>query len=155
MTRPEFDVWLDQHAAHIYVRDAGRRYSLRQMDESEKPRAQFWRDLWWRNHERDGFVPHRVAAHEVTFVPSGRGAATCPPDPAYPRGMALLLAREGRRSCTVQLPYPAPECGMWTIRCEDCGMTAAVTAAGRSDDPLSARIECKGAPPAARKGATS
>lgn len=80
---------------------------------------------------------------QVTFKPSGRGKARCPPDPRYPNGIAINAATPDRRSCYVTLPYPAPECGFWVVNCEQCGLSMAVTAAGRPDDPISIIISCK------------
>lgn len=81
--------------------------------------------------------------HEVTFVPSGRGKAQCPPNPDYPSGIAIDAAGdESVLSCVAQLPYPAPECGHWKIECGVCGLTVAATAAGRADDPISIRVPC-------------
>jgi len=78
---------------------------------------------------------------EVTFQPSGRGKAQCPPDPAYPDGINVDCSL-GKRSCMATLPYPAPECGMWFVHCTDCEMTIAITAAGRPDDVRTVRMAC-------------
>jgi hypothetical protein len=78
----------------------------------------------------------------VTFHPSGRGKAQCPPDPDYPHGIAIDFA-QGRASCTATLPYPAPECGYFLVACELCDLRMAVTAAGRPDDPTSVKVACK------------
>lgn len=82
-------------------------------------------------------------SHQITFEPSGRGKARCPPDPRYPHGIAIDGAIPDRQSCSVALPYPAPECGLWLVRCEQCGLSIAITAAGRPDDPVSVKISCK------------
>lgn len=84
----------------------------------------------------------RGVTHDVTFKPSGRGKAQCPPDPSYPNGIALDCSDGRSPSCTVFLPYPAPECGVWLVRCHDCSMSVAVTAAGRPDDPTSVTVAC-------------
>lgn len=81
-------------------------------------------------------------AHTIEFQPSGRGKARCAPNPDYPKGKAVD-ASEGHTACDVELPYPASECGAWIVRCKACGMSAAVTAAGRPDDPISVKIACK------------
>ena len=80
----------------------------------------------------------------VTFQPSGRGKAQCPSNPAYPKGIAVDCSTPGKANCTVTLPYPAPECGMWLVFCEQCRLSAAVTAAGRPDDPISVKFSCRG-----------
>lgn len=80
--------------------------------------------------------------HRVEFRKSGRGKAQCPPDPQYPNGMAIDGREPGKPFCAVALAYPAPECGMWLINCITCGMSMAITAAGRPDDPVSVKIAC-------------
>jgi len=66
----------------------------------------------------------------------------CAPDPAYPAGKDLDISG-GAPSCFVELPYPARRCGIYMIDCEQCGMTIAITTAGRIDDPKSLRMPCK------------
>lgn len=83
------------------------------------------------------------ATHTVIFHPSGRGAAQCPADPRYPKGVDIdARNKEGQRSCEVELPYPAPECGLWLLKCGDCGFTLAITATGRADDPRHLILPC-------------
>lgn len=79
----------------------------------------------------------------ITFRPSGRGKAQCPPDPDFPDGKHIILTRYGEISCVVDLPYPAKECGAFIVCCKTCDLTIAVTAAGRPDDPTSIRVPCK------------
>lgn len=82
-----------------------------------------------------------MATHvSVKFVPSGSGKARCDPNPNYPNGLDIKIDRNPY--CFVALPYPAPECGHWSLLCERCGLTVVVTAAGRSDDPKSVEIPC-------------
>jgi hypothetical protein len=92
-----------------------------------------------------GEAKRRKAApiHEVTFVDSGREPQV-PPNPDYPEGIDLDPT-EGApvQSCKVVLPYPAPRCGLMTVACKRCGLTVAVTVAGRPDDPRSVRLACK------------
>lgn len=78
----------------------------------------------------------------VEWLSKGR-KARCAPDPDYPDGKNLDLSLGATKSCKFDLPYPAPECGVFLIRCEDCGLTVGVTAAGRPDDPKSIRVTCK------------
>lgn len=79
----------------------------------------------------------------IEFMPSGRGKAQCPSDPRYPKGIALDCSMgAGAPYCTVTLPYPAPECGVYIIICDHCTMKVVVTAAGRPDDPTSIKIPC-------------
>jgi hypothetical protein len=84
--------------------------------------------------------PHQ---HSITFLPSGRGAAQGPPDPNYPHGIQLDLAQGASPSCTIDLPYPAPECGLFLIKCPLCEVNIAVTCAGRVDDPTRIIIPCR------------
>jgi len=80
----------------------------------------------------------------VKFIPSGRGKAQCPPDPDYPNGVEVNLATPSDTSrCRFDLPYPAPETGMFEVHCDHCGLTILVTAAGRPDDPTSITVPCK------------
>ena len=66
-----------------------------------------------------------------------------PPDPAYPNGVTRDLSRGAGRACTIDLPWPAPECGQWLVTCPDCGLRIAVTAAGRADDPRRLTFPCR------------
>lgn len=79
---------------------------------------------------------------EVRFVPSGRGKAQCPSDPRFPDGMNFDASTPGLPSCFVELPYPAPECGMHVIHCHLCEHNVGITAAGRPDDPRTVRLPC-------------
>jgi len=79
--------------------------------------------------------------HEVTFHPSGRGKAQCPSDPDYPKGKKIVI--DVQPNCEVALPYPAPECGQYLIRCKTCHASLMITAAGRLDDPVSVTMPCR------------
>jgi hypothetical protein len=58
------------------------------------------------------------SAHTIEFQPSGRGKARCAPDPNYPVGKAVNCSIfDDESTCTVDLPYPAPECGTHIVRC--------------------------------------
>lgn len=72
-----------------------------------------------------------------------RGPPQQPSNPAYPDGVHIQGAVPGARSCTVDLPYPAPERLIWDVRCKRCGYRLAVTAAGRPDDPRSLTLPCQ------------
>ena len=93
-----------------------------------------------------------MSQHSITFAPSGRGKAQCAPDPRYPNGVeidAVMDSGQNRfalKSCAIDLPYPAPECGSWIVRCSYCDMSAAITAAGRPDDPRRVRLPCNPVP---------
>jgi hypothetical protein len=79
---------------------------------------------------------------KVTFMDAGREAKN-PPDPAYPDGMDVDISKGASKACLVQLPYPAPRCGGMMVVCEECGMSAYLTVAGRADDPRSVKLGCK------------
>lgn len=66
------------------------------------------------------------------------------PNPAYPDGIDLDVARGVTPTCKADLPYPARRCGLYIVKCSICGYTAACTTAGRPDDPRSITIPCKG-----------
>lgn len=78
--------------------------------------------------------------HDIQFISNGR-TATEQPNPAYPDGIDLNLAG-GRKACLVELPYPAPECGVYIITCKRCPMRIGVTTAGRIDDPKTVKMAC-------------
>ena len=67
------------------------------------------------------------------------------PNPAYPNGIDLDTSNGAAKTCTVQLPYPAPHknIGTWFVTCETCGYRAACTMASRPDDPRSIKLPCK------------
>lgn len=80
---------------------------------------------------------------EITFLDSGR-EPKCPPNPRYPYGMHVDLAGRGpKRTCSGLLPYPAPRCGQYVIRCRRCNTVNLITAAGRPDDVRSVKLACK------------
>jgi hypothetical protein len=65
------------------------------------------------------------------------------PDPAFPDGKDLDVSEGRSPSCSTPLPYPAKRCGLYMVKCLDCGFTVAVTTAGRPDDPRSLKMACK------------
>lgn len=80
---------------------------------------------------------------DVTFLDSGR-EPQCKPDPNFPDGKPVNLVPSGiHKSCCRNLPYPAPRCGLYMIKCTKCGFTAAITVAGRPDDPRIIMMPCK------------
>lgn len=78
----------------------------------------------------------------VEFVKSGRGKAQEPPDPRYPNGI-FIPGDPKIKNCKIELPYPAPECGYWLVKCNDCHALVMITAAGRIDDPIGFNMPCK------------
>ncbi len=77
----------------------------------------------------------------VEFMDFGQ-SPECQPNPAYPNGIDVDLSHGAKRTCCVSLPYPAPRCGAMIVRCKSCGMSAALTVAGRQDDPRSVKLGC-------------
>jgi hypothetical protein len=73
------------------------------------------------------------------------GKPVVPPNPRYPDGIDVDISQGATPSCYVPLPYPTGKdtVGGWFIECEECGLTAYVTAASRSDDPRSVKLPCK------------
>jgi hypothetical protein len=80
--------------------------------------------------------------HSIEFVKLGRAKAKSTPDPHFPKGTVVNACRTDEPSCTVKLPYPAPECGHFIVRCKDCGLSVVATAAGRPDDPIRITMPC-------------
>ena len=78
----------------------------------------------------------------VEWIDSGR-ETECPPNPKHPNGIDVILGKVGSPTCFKELPYPAKRCGLFLIHCSTCGASAAITAAGRPDDPRSVRLSCK------------
>lgn len=78
----------------------------------------------------------------VEFHKSGRGKAQCPADPDFPEGKRIIMAPADVPMCEVGLPYPAPECGTFLVKCDVCHLSVSVTAAGRPDDPHSLQVAC-------------
>lgn len=79
---------------------------------------------------------------KIHWEDSGR-EPQCQPDPAFPKGIDLVTARDDQLSCETELPYPARRCGVYIVECLSCGLSVGVTTAGRPDDPRSIRLPCK------------
>lgn len=77
---------------------------------------------------------------KITWLDSGR-EPQCPPNPNYPEGIAIDAAGSAP-GCSAKLPYPAPRCGVHMVKCTACGASAAITAAGRPDDPTEIKMPC-------------
>jgi hypothetical protein len=75
----------------------------------------------------------------VVWIDAGREPRQ-PPDSRYPNGIDILS--NGQVKCHVDLPYPARRCGYYRVHCRRCGITVAVTTAGRRDDPRSIELDC-------------
>lgn len=82
---------------------------------------------------------------KVEWIDRGREPMSAS-DPRFPNGQDNDISRGAERSCYQELPYPAKRCGLYIVECERCGYRAAITTAGRPDDPRSIRIPCKPIP---------
>jgi hypothetical protein len=78
----------------------------------------------------------------ITWHDSGR-EPQCAPGPRYPEGIHVDVSGGALRTCTTELPYPARRCGYYTVQCRTCGLKAAITTAGRPDDPRAVKVACK------------
>lgn len=84
-----------------------------------------------------------MAKIDVRFIDGGREAEE-KADPRHPNGVTVSLAEHVlQKTCTVNLPYPAPRCGVYEVACLDCQFVGVVTVAGRADDPRIITIPCK------------
>jgi hypothetical protein len=79
---------------------------------------------------------------EVTWFDAGREPQVAS-NPRYPDGIDVDLSRGQSATCSTALPYPAKRCGFFEVTCLRCGYRAAITTAGRPDDPRSAKLPCK------------
>jgi hypothetical protein len=78
----------------------------------------------------------------VRWIDGGREPRN-PPDPSFPRGVTIDLSRGASATCSTPLPYPARRIGLFVVECAACGQSAAITTAGRPDDPRSITLACK------------
>jgi hypothetical protein len=87
---------------------------------------------------------HRCAMseHSIKWIDGGREPLG-PSDPAHQHGINLDLAHGQIKTCTVELPYPAPRCGYFSVQCLTCRVSVSVVANGRADDPRMVMIACK------------
>ena len=81
-------------------------------------------------------------AIEVKFLSHNR-KPKCAPNPAYPDGMDVDMTGGAKVACLANLPYPAECGGVWIVDCKTCGLRVGITAAGRPDDPRTAKLPCK------------
>lgn len=81
----------------------------------------------------------------VEWIDRGR-EPQCEPNPDYPDGIDVDCSDGAQSTCSTPLPYPAKRCGLFLVKCERCGFTAAITTAGRADDPRSVIVPCKPLP---------
>jgi hypothetical protein len=93
-----------------------------------------------------------MAELKVDFLDSGRGPR-CAPNPAFPDGVDLDTSDGRLPACWVKLPV-VQTTGMLIVTCPTCGKSAAITVAGRPDDPRSYKMDCfsKGLPPLQWRG---
>ena len=81
--------------------------------------------------------------HQIRWIDSGAEPKN-PANPRYPDGIALDVSKGADRACLIMLPYPARRIGYYDIECKKCGLTVAISTAGRVDDPRSVKVACKG-----------
>ena len=80
---------------------------------------------------------------DVLFIVSGR-EPQCKPDPNYPHGKPVSFVENVlQKTCTWNIPYPAPRCGSYVVTCKKCGYRAAMTVAGWPDDPNMVTMPCR------------
>ncbi len=79
---------------------------------------------------------------DIEFNQTG-GKAKHKPNPNYPKGIDVDVSQGAKSTCTTPVGYPAKCIGFWSIECRVCRQKAAVTAAGRADDPRSVKLPCK------------
>jgi hypothetical protein len=79
---------------------------------------------------------------KITWIDRGM-EPKCQPDPSYPTGVDADVSGGSKRTCKINLPYPAKRCGVYLVKCKLCGSSVALTTAGRADDPRSVTIACK------------
>lgn len=85
----------------------------------------------------------QAAKARIVWLDGNRKAQN-PPDPAFPNGVDAGPVGTKLKNCKVELPYPAPQCGAYLVKCETCQQTTLVTTAGRPDDPRSVTMICRG-----------
>lgn len=80
---------------------------------------------------------------DIRFNDSGREPKE-KPDPRFPKGRDIDLRQTViDKACCTNLPYPAPRCGSYSVRCLKCNWTGIITVAGRVDDPRTLTVACK------------
>jgi hypothetical protein len=73
--------------------------------------------------------------HIVEWIDRGREPQVAP-NPDYPNGKPLRLTdivKAKVKHCKVDLPYPAKRCGVYVVKCKQCGLSVGVTTAGRPE----------------------
>jgi hypothetical protein len=87
---------------------------------------------------------HRVNSGNLSVTWVDRGFdPKCQPDAKFPDGVDLDTSNGAAKTCQRALPYPAKRCGYFVVNCTECGLSAAITTAGRVDDPRSVKLACK------------
>jgi hypothetical protein len=79
---------------------------------------------------------------EISWIDRG-DSPRHPPNPDYPNGIDFDCSKGAAQTCTVDLPYPAPRCGWYVVKCRICGSLNVITTAGRPDDPRSIKFACE------------
>lgn len=86
--------------------------------------------------------PRNHGKFKIEWV-DGHREPTCTPNPDFPAGRDVDASWGADRTCITALPCPARRCGHYVIECEICHLRAAITTAGRPDDPRSLTMACK------------
>ncbi len=91
-------------------------------------------------------APAASGNFKVDWIDSGRSPQVAP-NPAFPDGVDID-ASGGAPGCSTALPHPAKRIGYYYVECLICGTNAAITTAGRPDDPRWVKLPCKQLVPA-------
>lgn len=78
----------------------------------------------------------------VEFLDANR-EPKCAPNPEFPNGKDVDASFGSPDTCSAEIPYPAPRCGVMLVKCKKCGLTIGLTVAGRIDDPRSVKVACR------------
>ena len=75
----------------------------------------------------------------------GKRDPQCPPNPDFPNGVVVDMSGGAHDlfTCSTELEYPAPRCGVYIVTCAKCGLSVGVTTAGRPDDPKEIIVACR------------
>ena len=85
---------------------------------------------------------HRNLSWNIEWA-DGKREPQSRPDPKYPEGKDVVAVKNQEApTCTADLPYPVKRCGLFMVECRACGFNAAITTAGRPDDPRSLTVNC-------------
>lgn len=86
----------------------------------------------WRQRYR------RTGPDSSTLVGAPQRAA----NPAFPNGSDIDLTDGVGGRCPALLPQFPGKLGLYEVRCATCGLSVALTSAGRTDDAKAVRVPC-------------